>query len=132
MHVGRALIVANHTLTVEQHVAFVPTSLVAKHRHQRRRTAATKRDQRRQVGNVQIAVAIEHEKGLAQERQRLTQRAARAQKFVAIETIDDLKSELPTIAHDLDLNRSSIGSEVDYTFRSDTVKISRPHLRRIQ
>ena len=67
-HVGRrrTLIIPNHARTVEQDVAGVPKPIVAKDRHQGRRTAAAERDQRRQVGNVKVTVAIKHEELLAQ------------------------------------------------------------------
>ena len=89
MHRGRPvhLVVPHDPSVGELHVALVPAIVVLEHSHQAVAAARQKRGGHRLVVAFQVRVAVEHQERLAQERHRLAQRAASAERPLAVARI---------------------------------------------
>ena len=99
LHLGawRPLVVMDEPLN-ERCVATIPAAGIAQHRHQGRPPGGAEGIGHRGKGDGQEAVAIKHEKTLAELGQRSPQGAAGAERRGAVEGITDLEAKPPAVA----------------------------------
>ena len=106
------LVVEPDAAVLEPHVAGVPLARVGEHGHQRRLSALAEGFDDGRVGRIEPAIAVHHQKRVAEFGQRCAQRAAGAEQLRAVDPVADRDAKPASVADiGLDLLREIAGAD---------------------